>query len=1569
MIKTFKWIGWIVVGMLIIFIILLISIHTEPGKKLVRNRLQAYLSSKINTEVHIGTVDYLFPKWVEIDSVFIRDKAGDTLLCSNKIRVDMNMLQLLGSNYEISKIDFQSVIANVSRNANDTTFNYQFLIDAFAGKSTNTPAKKTVFSLSLNELNISTSYIRFNDQYGGVNASNNIGEMKLVNLVIKSPTNISLDKLDLNHSTLSLDKFLTQNNSSSKVSKDATTNDLMLLMKQVVLSNNSIAYNNLLEKKQAKGFDANHIKLDSLNADIGNIIYNSKNIKANAKSLSFIEQSGFVLNSLQGNLAIQDSIINVKDLLAKTPISSINANAKIYPASFADNYNGNAQNKIILNNNIIALKDVELLAPRVLDNYKKQLQGVSYLFANADITGNSKHLDIKNITIYSNKNDIYLNTAGTIDNALSKDNLRYNLSITKLTASKIFLESFVNVNGKQNVNLPASLTVSGKLNGNMIELNNDIVVSSNYGIAILKGQIKNFTKPDNLKYNMRLIAKSLEIGKWIHQDSLLGKMTGVIALQGSGVDYKTASVVSDIDLSSFRLKKHIYKSIRFKVDGKSGAFYVKGKIKDSLLMLNMDMHTSLNKKYPTVIGKLNIDNADLFKLGFYKTPLSLQTKADVQLKDLSPENLNAFLRLDSTIIYINKKAIRADSLFVKGIRDSGKTFISLLSPMMDAKINGDYKYDELNSLLQEYIAKYGQNKGIKNNAVASKINFDLGIEVKPNPMFALLLPGLLFDKKIQASGHFDNKLKDSSFTFNLTAPNVAYQSNHLANLQMKINGINDSVKYAIQLDTVRSSSLMLYTTSIAGGFSNNHLSADIVTNDENKKAKYGLTLNGTIENKLYKIHLEGKLKLNYANWIVDKQNVISYGSEGVNVSNFKLSKNTESIAINSSTAALNAPIDIKIDKFSLQNITGLLNRDSLEFGGMLNAQVKIDGLDKTVPLFSGNIKVDSLSYQNQLVGDVKIDAQNNKADAITFNGNLTGKGNNVDVKGTYNQSKIDAQIKLDPISFATIEPFTQHNLKHSSGNIKGNINVTGDVKNPEWNGNISFDNAYTQLAKYGTVLRINGQEIKLSYPTITLNQFTVKDSINNPVIIDGTIARKDGTFNTDLTVKATNFIVLDNTALSNESFYGKAITDIDVTITGTVLAPDVNGNISLKDKSQVTFVRVQNLASAKDREGVMEFVDIDTIRNRIYKPADLIVARSKKAPAALNYNLNIDIDKKALFNVIIDPLTRDELQLQGVGQLNAGVNPNGDISITGAYNLTKGSYQLNNKFLKRKFVLQEGSTIVLSGDPQNAEADITAVYEINVSPYDLVANEVADNTGSTNIYKQKIPFQVVLKIKGKLMKPTLEFDIQLKENSNGVNYDMSTTIENKLLQMRGDPSQMNKEVFALLVMGRFVGEQSKDFFAGSNSNGLKADQIVKESVSRFLSDAISEVASDLIRGLNVDINLRTIDDNRTVSKHTDLSFGLSKKFMDDRLNVTVGKSFTIDGEDPIAKGQNNDNVQFLPDITTTYKLSKDGRYMLKAYQKSGYETIIDGYFIETGVAFTLTMEFNKFKEIFSKKKN
>ncbi|MES2372877.1 MAG: translocation/assembly module TamB domain-containing protein [Bacteroidota bacterium] len=1643
-----KWVGRILLGILLLLFLLILLIHTRPVKNLIRNKLESYLIKKTNSEIHISAINYRLPKWIELDGVFFKDKAGDTLLYGNKLRVDVNMLKLLKGKYEISRIELGDIKINISRNANDSNFNYQYLVDAFKSTTPADTTKKSPISLSLDELEISGTTFKWMDHYGGtlldtkignlkvnideldiykqkydinkatladirfdlhllvsknkkneaipvsdsakesilpqimindltidrshfafdgqasgLHTVNEINAFKLQRLAIAAPQKISLDYAELNNSNLLLDRNIIEKAFNKIKQVDTVTSSLAAVVKQVRFYNDTIAYNNPSTKRLAKGFDANHVKATAFTAGFSDLGYGDNTIKAKIDSMSLKEQSGFVMDSMHGVFVFKD-MITASNVLLKTPQSRISGNGIFYPFSLDANYKGNEQNHVVFVNNIIARQDLQLFVPYIMDKYSRQLQGVSYVYVTADITGNTRRAVIKTISLHSNKNDININASGTVSNWLSKNALMYDLSIAKLTASKSFLEPFINTKGKQTVNLPPLINVKGKLKGDMRQLTNDLVVTSGYGQASLKGQIRNFTNPDKLAYNMRLIAKDLETGKWVNRDSLLGKLNGTITAKGSGTDYKTATIESMIDLSSFRLQQHVFTGIKFNINGTTGSYDVKGGVADSLLRVNMNVKTSFNQQYPTAVGKVNVQNADLFALGLYKEPFRFRSNIDLQAKDLSPERLNAYVRLDSTIIYQEKRTLRVDSLIARGTIDSGKTLLVLQSPFADAGIKGDFKYTELGDVFTNYLSKYSKNPAASNKPVVA--SFELNANLKPDPIYALLLPGLFFDKNIHANALIDTKQKDSTLRFYLTAPTIVYNTNRLANLNARITGLNDSLKYSIQADTVRASSLQLYTTTIIGGMSKGNASANFVTLDNNKKEKYALSVTAVIDDDTYKMHLGDKLKMNYADWNVDNKNMIVYNPQGINVSQFNISKGGESISVNSSTAAANAPIDVKIDHFSLQNVTGLLDRDSLEIGGRLNAVVKVEGLDKPVPLFNGTVKIDSLSYQNSPVGNLAVEARNDNNETVTFNGTLTGYGNNVNLKGNYNQDKIDAQVNLNPIEFKTIEPFTQKNLTRSSGTITGNINITGNVKSPEWNGTLRFDSAYTQLAKYGTVLKMNGQQVDLKYPLISFNRFTIKDSLNHDLVINGTLKQEARGFVTDLTVKTRNFTALNNTPVVNNELYGKAIVDVDVIITGLANAPDITGNVGLKDQSYVTFTRQPKVASAKDREGVMEFVDIDTVKNYAFKPFDsTLIKRSRNEISMLNYNLNIDIDKNAKFSIIIDPITRDELQVQGAGQLNAAVNPNGDISLTGAYNLSKGSYQLNYKFLKRRFELQEGSTIVLSGDPANAEANITAIYDIEASPYDLLANEISDNTNSV-VYKQKLPFQVVLKIKGRAIEPDMSFDVQLKNNVSGLNYDMSNTIDNKLVQMRGDASTMNKQVFALLVMGRFIGEQSKDFFGTSSDGGLKADRIVKESVSRFLSDAVSQIASDLIKGVELDVNLKTVDNYADATQRTDLNLALSKRFLDDRLSLTVGKNFTIDGEDPLAKGQDNSNVSFLPDITTTYKLSKDGRYMLKAYQKSDYEAILDGYFIETGVAFMLTMDYNRFKEIFRK---
>ena len=99
--------------------------------------------------------------------------------------------------------------------------------------------------------------------------------------------------------------------------------------------------------------------------------------------------------------------------------------------------------------------------------------------------------------------------------------------------------------------------------------------------------------------------------------------------------------------------------------------------------------------------------------------------------------------------------------------------------------------------------------------------------------------------------------------------------------------------------------------------------------------------------------------------------------------------------------------------------------------------------------------------------------------------------------------------------------------------------------------------------------------------------------------------------------------------------------------------------------------------------------------------------------------------------------------------------------------------------------------------------------------------------------------------------------------------------------------------------------------------------------------------------------------------HSDLNVGLSKSLLNDRLTVTVGSNFALEG--PQAGNQQANNIA--GNVAIDYALSSDGRYKLRAYRKNDYQGVIDGYVVETGVSFIITLDYNKFKQIFQKRKN
>ncbi len=446
----------------------------------------------------------------------------------------------------------------------------------------------------------------------------------------------------------------------------------------------------------------------------------------------------------------------------------------------------------------------------------------------------------------------------------------------------------------------------------------------------------------------------------------------------------------------------------------------------------------------------------------------------------------------------------------------------------------------------------------------------------------------------------------------------------------------------------------------------------------------------------------------------------------------------------------------------------------------------------------------------------------------------------------------------------------------------GNLTIKGSPDRPRILGELKTDKLVTTVTMLNSPFSMPAETITFAREGILFNDFTIKDKNGKDATINGRVRTRDFTrYFLNLQVKADHWQAINSKKTDYEMFYGKLLMSSDLNITGLATAPKIDGNLTIHDSTRLTYAMIDYGPGISESEGIVRFIDS---RDTTWVDSTQIVSRGRnlRLSRSAQLNVNVGIEKNALFNVIIDPVTGDNLQVKGEASLNATMGPDGAIGLTGNYELNDGYYELNYNFIRKKFKIQPGSMVTLSGDPLDAEVDITAAYSANIAPYELMEKQVEQN--ELNYYKQRLPFDVLLKMKGKVMKPDITFDIVLPENKASlVTSNIATQVQNKLIEIRNDPSVLNKQVFAALILGRFIAD---DPFASGAGGGL--EYAARQSASRFLSDQLNNIAGQLIQGFELNLGLESSEDYSTGQKsnRTDLNISASKRLFNDRLNIT-----------------------------------------------------------------------------------
>lgn len=1171
--------------------------------------------------------------------------------------------------------------------------------------------------------------------------------------------------------------------------------------------------------------------------------------------------------------------------------------------------------------------------------------------------------------------DLSFNGRINLTNLQDPAKLQYDLSVNSASVGKRMIMGFI-PEGKlpPNIQLPDRINASGKFKGTANGFDADMKLNTTLGNMTLKGYLQNFSDPDRSRYDIAMSTGGFNLGKFISQDSILGFVSGNFKAKGTGFDIKTMNSRILADISALQYNQYTYRNANIDALFNNGLINSTGSINDSNLVLQYELAANTQTKYPSLVGFIDVDTARMQAMNLMKDTLNFSLYANLDAKNTTPGALDVMAVIDSIRLQTAEGIFSLDTVSLAGFSENGVDDISLKAPFAYMHARGAFDYDKVGPSVINYINNYYPIAPAQPDEAARAQQVEFEAAVSDHPLVKAFVPGLVQYDSIQIKGSYASANTDSALNLSASIPLVQYNGIRISRGALDINSREGKLNYALKVDTLQNANLRFFGTKVSGAAAKDSISFFAITQDEKARDWFAVSADMYQKNEVFNLKLKDTLLLNYEDWSVAPDNFISYGPDGLLVNNFLIQSDTASISAKSQAQVPNSPIDIKIDNFNLQSISSLVSGDTLFASGILDANVLMSELNKNFPAFTGNASVTNLVVMMQPVGNITGTAQKQGDDLITGKIDLTGNGNDVQLTGNYflndRENQFNADLAINRLNVTTLQGFSQGQLKNSSGNITGQVKLNGKFNNPQWNGAINFDTTQFTLTAFGAPYKLNNQKITFSYPNIQFNSFTIRDSLNHDMVIDGNIqSRSLREYDLNLNIKADDFIIMNAKKSVDNELYGFASVDANMQIRGNSTAPKLEGLVRLNDKSNVTLVLPEANYQKDEGLSVVKFIDTDTFD--VYKPPIEFVENHRVKAAFgqyLNYNFNIEVTKNALFTIIIDPTTGDAIEVQGTALLNAGVDPGGNLVLSGNYELERGHYNFSYQFLSRKFVLQKGSSIQFAGEPMDARINITASYTVLTDSRGLLGSEITSTNAISNLLNQKVPYNVVMNLTGVLSRPTIAFNITLPEGTANVNSELKTTIDSKLSQLSTDEAAMNRQVFSLLLFGRFAGEQSSDFFKG---NGNDFSDIARQSVSQFLSSALDNIASDLIKGVDIDLALNSYEDFNTTGsqQRTDLNLALSKKFLNDRLTITVGKNFGLQGQDAESKANAASGSQYIPDFSADYQLSKDGRYRIRGYRKNAYEAVLDGYVIESGVSFVVTLDYEKFRELFRKKNN
>ncbi|MBN2347427.1 MAG: translocation/assembly module TamB [Bacteroidales bacterium] len=1453
----------------------------------------------------------------------------------------LTLILLLGSSYGLLQSKrVQTFVTQIILNFLEKNLNNKFSIE-------------TINITFFNKASISKFYVEDLNKDTLIYADRiNVQSTNILRSVITGKNKLRVKRIELDHAYINLYSdsddipniaFIIEH---LKKNKDTTKTKKPIIIKSLSLADSKIKIRKFNGNESKGGIDFSNISMQQVNAVFSNLKPSGDTLAFSIDKLNFIEKSGFIMNDMSSEMMICNSRIMFSNASVNTGYSSflsdyISLSFENFKAFKNDRLYNDVKLNIKINSSHLHFYDLAYVAP----TFANTTQVINF---SGILSGRINNLKGDGVNIHFGKSSDLLCNFSFSGLPDVKETFMI-FDVNSFTTSPFDIAQF-HLPGNKTINLPDNFNYTGRLvyKGNFTGFIDDFVTYGTLSTDIGNISSDILFKPasgNRFSFKGNLKMDNFNIGQVISADKI-GKISMNVSVDGSSGSNAAIDAIMQGKIENFEVNNYNYRNIDISGNLTNKTFDGKIGIQDPNINLAFNGNIDFSNKIAKYDFTADVQNANLYSLNFDKTEPTHNVSFYITANAIG----NSIETLDGEISLLNSNFSKKDRQIqindFKLIADNtpGSNKISVRSDFIDADFWGSYRIEKIQESLRKFVNIYFPTIIDSSTFSVTKFENDFELTAKfknTNPFFEYFLPEFFVaPNTLIESGY---TAQDNHFYLFLQSPLIKYNNHSWKNMYINAES-SDSIlnlisgsKELLLADRISLQNFSIYSKALLDSFDvsvrwNNWDSVAYSGNIATKGFCFkepGHTTPGFMVNIL-----DSKVVTKDTLWNIANSR-IRIDSSGIVVENFNFNHQDQYfMAYGSLSKSADDSLTLTFNQFNLAHLNAFTLPAGFFIQGILDGNATVSNIFNS-PLFRTKLHVTDLTVNNELLGNTILNSiWDNQSKSINIEANTTRDTLKViDVKGDYFPERdkgLAFSITLNKLKLEIIDQYVNKLLGNINGLVTGKLALSGTLSKPILNGNIDLQNTIFTMNYLNTRYSFS-DKFDVINNNFFINNLQVYDSDGNTALANGIIRTEYlRNVNFDMTLNARDFLFLDTRAINNPQYYGTAYATGQVKLKGT--PKDVTIDVKARTERNTRFFIPLNQAEIISEYNFITLYGADsTARENTSNSYNVNLS-------GVQLNFDLEITPDAEVQIIFDPTVGDIIKGRGYGEINMAISTLGKFNMMGEFDIVEGDYLFTlQDVINKKLKVESGSKVTWRGDPLDAILDVNAYYRTKASLYDLFGDNVEN-------YKTRTTIDCKLNMTGNLSKPKITYDIYLPFAEEDTRRQVSNAITSE--------EELSKQFLALMVLNRFLPNNSllannPSYLAsgsGSNVAGVNASELLSNQLSNWLS----QISNDF----DVGINYRPGDKITS----NEVEFALSTQLLNDRLSINGNIDVTTN-----ATANSTNNI--VGDFDVDYKLNKNGKLRVKAFNRANDDLISEISPYTQGVGLFYKEEFNTLGEL------